>query len=401
MSELVVSPGKLRRIALERQGLLRNAPFGRGRAAALRALEQLGYVQIDTISVVERAHHHVLRNRVPNFKEQHLQRLLTGGEAFEYWSHAAAFLPMRDYRFSLPRKQTYRDGLNHWARSRDEKLMREVVTRIRSEGPLRSRDFEHAAGGNTGWWDWKPAKRALEQLFMQGDLMVAAREGFQKTYDLTERVLPNDVDTSCPDASEYASHLLDSGLRANGFVNQAMITYLRKGSALRTQVQAELQARVDDDQLLAFRLPGGQQYFGLPELLAGTAPRAPRRVRILSPFDNLVIQRQRTAAVFGFDFQIECYVPEAKREFGYFCLPILYADKLVGRMDCKAHRREGELELKSLHIESRQPLDTEFAAALAKALQRFAVFNHCDEIVLPAHHADGLRSQLESALGRL
>ena len=188
----------LRRIALEAQGLTRSSPFGRGTGGAERALEQLGYVQIDTISVVSRAHHHTLYNRIPGYQPKLLDKLVAERRAFEYWFHAAAYLPMRDYRYALPRMRRFKRGEMRWMRSRDQKLMDQVLDRIRFDGPLRARDFEDPSHKHGGWWDWKPAKRALEQLFMQGDLMVAAREGFQKTYDLPERVLPAGVDTRIP-----------------------------------------------------------------------------------------------------------------------------------------------------------------------------------------------------------
>ena len=194
-----VTPGKLRRIALDRQGLLKREPFGRGKRATLKAIEQLGYVQIDTISVVERAHNHVLRARVPNYENHHIDKLQREGRIFEYWFHAAAYLPMRDFRFALPRMHAMRSGEERWLRSRDQKLMREVLATVRETGPLKARDFEDTRRGRGGWWDWKPAKSALEQLFMQGDLMVTGREGFQKIYDLTERVLPADTDMRTPD----------------------------------------------------------------------------------------------------------------------------------------------------------------------------------------------------------
>ena len=169
---------------MEQQGLLRNAHFGRGKNATLRTIEHLGYVQIDTISVVQRAHHHVLMTRVPNYQPRFLERLQTEGKVFEYWYHAAAYLPMRDYRFALPRmramKSRLKEGGAGWVRSRDSQLMTEILDRIRSDGRLRSRDFEDTRDSNAGWWDWKPAKRALEQLFIQGDLMITGRDGFQK-----------------------------------------------------------------------------------------------------------------------------------------------------------------------------------------------------------------------------
>jgi len=160
---------KLRRIALNQQGLLRAESFGRGKRAVLRAIERLGYVQIDTISVVERAHHHVLWTRVPNYSPRHLEQLVSERKLFEYWYHAAAFLPMADYRFSLPRMRQL-NGERNWYKNGDRKLMLEILARIEVEGPLRARNFEDARTSNSGWWDWKPAKQALEQLFMQGEL---------------------------------------------------------------------------------------------------------------------------------------------------------------------------------------------------------------------------------------
>jgi len=189
--------GKLRRIALNQQGLLKNDSFGRGKAATLRAIEHLGYVQIDTISVVERAHHHVLWSRVSNYQPKFLDRLVRQRNLFEYWYHAAAWLPMRDFRFALPR-MAQTNGERNWFKSSERKLIGHILKRVREEGPLRARDFEDTRKGKKQWWDWKPAKQALEQLFMQGELMVSGRQGFQKVYDLRERVLPDWVDTRQP-----------------------------------------------------------------------------------------------------------------------------------------------------------------------------------------------------------
>ena len=198
---------KLRRITLDRQGLLKSNHFGRGKNATLRAIEQLGYVQIDTISVVERAHHHVIWSRVANYRPQFLDQLVRERRLFEYWSHAAAWLPMSDYRFALPRMRKL-NGERDWFESCDRKLQREIIKRIEIEGPLRARDFDDPKHRSDGWWEWKPAKQALEQLFMQGELMVSARDGFQKVYDLPERILPDWVDTREPDIDEYAEHLI-------------------------------------------------------------------------------------------------------------------------------------------------------------------------------------------------
>ena len=371
---------KLRRIALDAQGLLRTAPFGRGVDATHRALEQIGYVQIDTISIVVRAHHHTLWNRVPNYRPAHLDRLVSERRAFEYWFHAAAYLPMRDYRFALPRMHALRSGERLWFR-RDRKLMNAVLDRIRSDGPLLARAFEAPKGRNQGWWDWKPAKRALEQLYMQGDLMIAGRDGFQKVYDLTERVLPADVDTTPPTIAEYADHLLDTALRAHGFVAPKEVTYGRRGTSIRKALKERLNALVSDGTLVAFT-EGDVDYVARPELLDRAAPRQTARARLLSPFDNAVIQRDRNLALHDFDYQIECYVPAPQRRFGYFCLPILYRDRLVGRVDCKAHRSQRRLDLLHLHVECELGDRDPFALAFAAAAHEFAAFNDCDTVRL-------------------
>ncbi|MFV2033010.1 MAG: winged helix-turn-helix domain-containing protein [Gammaproteobacteria bacterium] len=372
--------GKLRRIALNQQGLLKTDSFGRGKQATLRAIEHLGYVQIDTISVVERAHHHVLRSRVSNYEAKFLDRLVEERRIFEYWFHAAAWLPMRDYRFALPR-MTQDNGERTWFENCDKKLISRILERIEQEGPLRARDFEDTHKGKKEWWNWKPAKQALEQLFMQGELMVSKREGFQKVYDLPERVLPDCVDTRQPTLDEYANYLIDTTLRGHGFATQQSISYLRKGQKLRTAVGEQLAARVDAGGLARVNLAGGSIAYLDPALLEARAPRSHAVVRILSPFDNVIIQRNRSRDVFDFDYQIECYIPRHRRQFGYFCLPLLYRDRFVGRIDCKAHRSKRQFEVKSVHIEDK--VDADFAGALCRAVESFAEFNGCDEITFP------------------
>ena len=385
MTRPITTPGrriptaKLRRIALEQQGLLKSAPFGRGKNATHRAIEQLGYVQIDTISVVARAHDHVLHSRVPNYHPDHLTRLQREGRIFEYWYHAAAYLPVRDYRFALPRMRGMADNTERWIRSRDQKLMAEVLKRIDTEGPLKARDFANPSDSNSGWWNWKPAKAALEQLFMQGDLMVVARDGFQKTYDLAERVLGPEVDTRPPDDEEMAGYLLRTMLRAHGFVTARSVTHLRRDRDLRLALKTILIDRTAAKDLIAIGLPGGETAYADPERLEQRAAPAVERATLLSPFDNLVILRHRVQSLFNIDFQIECYLKEADRRFGYFCLPLVYRDRLVGRADCKAHRRDGWFEIRHLYIED-DTFDTDqqsFIHSVADAFRRFAEFNGC------------------------
>jgi uncharacterized protein YcaQ len=397
---------RLRRFALGAQGLLQATPFGRGVSGARKAIVHMGYVQIDTISVVERAHHHVFRSRVPNFKPQMTDRLLADRSIFEYWAHAAAFLPMQDYRYSLPYKEALRNGQTHWSKNPDHKLMAEILARIVADGPLRSRDLEPdpklpQGPPREGWWDWKPAKRALEQLYMHGELMVSAREGFQKTYDLTERVIPADIDTTPPSMSEFAEHLLEQQLRCHAFASLKGITYLRRNAQLRTAVKGLVEAKLASGELDRISLPSGEQFICRAGLVDTSPPRAADKLRILSPFDNAVIQRDRLKSIFEYDYQIECYVPAPKREFGYFCLPLLYRDQFVGRVDCKAHRARRELELKALHFGEHKFDEAQLIDAFADAIVEFRDFQNCDTLSLTTVDPAPMRPAIERAIASL
>lgn len=373
---------RLRRIALAAQGLVQARPFGRGLTGTQQAFDHLGYVQIDTISVVERAHHHVLYSRVPGYEPEMLHQLLLNRTVFEYWSHAAAFLPMDDFRFSLPYKHAIKSGQTHWFRNTDRKLMNELLARIRAEGPLRSRDVESNATKRAGWWDWKPAKKALEQLYMEGELMVSDREGFQKTYDLTERVLPSTVNTQIPSVEECAAHMVEQQLRCQGAVSLKGLTYQRRSTELRKAVNALVNERLAQRTLEQVPVSSGEVFLLEPDALERTLPRASDRMLILSPFDNSVIQRDRLKALFQFDYQIECYVPADKRKYGYFSLPLLYRDEFIGRMDCKAHRKTRELEIKSLHFEPHRFDEDLIVAAFVEAIRQFCQFQQCDSVML-------------------
>ena len=391
---------RLRRLALSAQGLLQAQPYGRGLVGARQAINHLGYVQIDTISVVERAHHHVFYSRVPRFKPVMTNQMLLDGDIFEYWVHAAAFLPIADFRFSLPYKHAIKSGQTHWYKTRDKKLMRDLLARIRADGPLRSRDVETSTTKRAGWWDWKPAKKALEQLYMQGDLMICDREGFQKSYDLTERVLPSHVNTRMPGMEEFAAHILDQQLRCHGFVSLKGLTYQRRNTALRNAVKALVNKRLAQRTLEQVQVSSGDVFILETGALERPLPRLNNRLLILSPFDNSVIQRDRLKALFQYDYQLECYVPAGKRQYGYFCLPLLYRDEFIGRMDCKAHRKAGQLEIKSLHFEH-HPFDDDLVIrAFVDAITQFCHFQQCDSVSLtkayPKKLSQGLRSALKS-----
>ncbi len=366
---------QLRRLALSHQGLAGKRKLGSGLAGVEKTLERIGYVQIDTISVVARAHHHTFFTRVGNYHEALINRLVGRRRAFEYWCHAASYLPMRDYRFALPMMRAIASGELKWMRSRDRQLCARVRDRIRDEGPLFARDFEDTRSQNNGWWDWKPAKRALEQLYLEGELMIVERQGFQKRYELAERFLPADIDLTEPDSEEHADHVIEQALTAHGFATEKTIGYLRRDARLRAAIRKRLPARVRAGDLAAHRTTAGETIYARPGAFDRTPGPLPELVRLLSPFDNVVIQRQRCAAVFDFDYTIECYTPENKRQYGYFVLPIFYRDGFVGRMDCKAHRAEGRFEIRALFLEAEPPEG--FFPAFARAVVEYATFTGC------------------------
>lgn len=396
------SPVRLRRLGLRGQGLGSKRPLGTGLSGVQKALEQIGYVQIDTISVVARAHHHVLWNRVARYEEDMLNRLVKRRSAFEYWSHAASFLPMRDFRFALPMMRAIESG-KMWSRSADKKLRQRVLDRIRDEGPLFARDFEDPRASRQGWWDWKPAKRALEQLFLEGKLTSVERQGFQKRYELMERFLPEGVDTGEPSAEEYADHAIDVAIRAHGFATTRTMAYLGRDASLRKAVRERAAERAAAGDLEKRPGPGRDALFALPGTFDRALAPPPPRVRLLSPFDNTVIQRQRCADVFDFDYTIECYVPEPKRQYGYYVLPVVFGDQFVARLDAKAHRREGRFEIKALFMQEglERELSDDFPAALAAEVRDYALFTGCHELtigqVTPSRWRDPIAKALAAA----
>ena len=370
---------RLRRLALQQQGLLRRAPFGKGLEGATKAIDHLGYIQLDSISVIERAHNHIWHSRVPDFQPADSNRLLEEAKVFEYWAHAAAYLPISEFRYSHADKAAVKAGTLRKGLPRDRKLMGQILKRIADEGPLASKDLEDRRTKSNGWWDWKPAKKAVEALYLEGELMISSRAGFQKTYDLTERVLPKGIDTTPPSTQDRACHLLDQQLRCHGLVSQIGAAYGRKDAALRQAMKKEISRRLSTGELAEVTLPNHSVYYLKPQHLDQPLPRLDNRLRILSPFDNAVIQRKRLLDLFDFDYQLECYVPAPKRKYGYLALPLLYRGTFVGRMDCKAHRGDKVLEVRSLCFE--EGCDTnEVKHALETALVEFARFQGCQHI---------------------
>ena len=372
---------RLQQLALNSQGLGSRRAFAQGQAGTLAAIEHLGYVQIDTLSVIERAHHHVLWNRVPGYEQQHLNQLSSNGQIFEYWFHAAAYLPVRDYRFALPRMLSFRRGESPYFKSVDQGLMTEILARVRGDGVLRTRDLKEKLQGP--WWNHGPGRRALDKLFMQGDLMIRERNGMEKLYVLPEQLLPADMNLQEPSAEEFATYLLDNAMRAHGVFTLSQLLHLRAGKPLRTAMRDLLQARLEQGAIQKLDDPAQPEtYFSITEQQAPRQRQAPAQVRLLSPFDNAVIHRDRLTQLFNFDYRLESYVPAAKRKYGYFCLPILWQGRFVGRMDCKADRTKSCLNVHSLHLESDFSPDGKFHEQLKQAVAELAQFCGCSQVVM-------------------
>ncbi len=369
----------LKQLTLFNQGLGKTSRFAKGMDGTLQAIEHLGYVQIDTISVVERAHHHILWSRVSDYELSHLNSLVGARQIFEYWYHAASYLPMKDYRYALPAMMSVRKGESRYFNRGDQHLMNEILARVRAEGKIRLRDIDKNNKKSVGnWWNTGPGRRAFEQLYMQGDLMICERNGMEKVFDLTERCLPENIDLSMPTLYEYAQYLFNNTLRAHGAFTWKQLVHLKKND-LKETMRVVLKEQIDAGVVSAIKLENGQTLY-VDVAAIEKKVSTDFGLKILSPFDNSLIHRDRLASLFEFDYRIECYVPAAKRVYGYFCLPILYQDELVGRVDCKAHRSIKELEVISLHLEKTVKNKELFFFELEQELKSFAAFNQCSTI---------------------
>jgi len=373
-----ISLKEAREMVLRSQLLWGTSP--KDREATLQTIEQIGYVQIDTISVVARAHHHVLRSRVGNYQPDDLKQLEAERKIFDYWAHAAAYLPIRDFRFSLYRKQEIANGEGHW-HEKDRRLMTYVYDRIKGEGPKMSKDFKDVAPKEEGQvWGSHPANRAIRQLFMEGQIMISGRQGFQKIYDLTERVFPESQNMEVPSREDYLAYVIERDARSNGLIQIKHIGHLLKKS--KEEIQQLADHLVEEGKLARYQVEKLAGVFYAPadlaSILASTSRR--RKMHILSPFDNLIIQRKRLQELFDFQYTLECYVPAPKRKVGYFSLPLLWGDTFVGQIDAKADRKNKTLEIRNLVWEVNGKKKEKMHAPLRKALDEFRIFNDCESI---------------------
>jgi uncharacterized protein YcaQ len=388
-----------RKLALHQQGLLSAKPkFGRGKKAVLTAIEHLGYVQIDAISVIQRAHHHTLWSRVPAYKPKYLHHLLSKDRAiFEYWSHAAAFLPMKDYLYALPVMKKLSTRAKHWYEVNPE-FKTKVFETIKHQGPMYARDFETPDGHTGGMWSWKPAKQALHELFMEGRIAVKSRDSFHRLYDISERVIPDltgkaTAQKQIPSIEEYLVHRCRQAVQAHGLVTIPEIRYQRYITS--SQVTSTLETLGLQNLITPVKVDGSNRtYFTSEEILDSVPSRVIKQLHFLSPFDNAVIQRKRVLDLFDFDYQTEIYYPVNKRRYGYFSLPILYGTDFIGRMDPKAHRDRGELEIRNLALRSQVTISDQLVYQLRTRLKDFADFNGCHTYHITRSRPEVLKSLL-------
>ena len=334
-----------RRIWLRAQRLDTTAPFGDGPTATAAAVEHLGYVQIDTINVIERCHHHILWNRIPDYRRADLRQAQSVDRSvFEYWTHALSYVPSKDIRFFIPAMRLHKREGHKWFSSVTPADLRKVLRLIRRDGALTIRDIEDdvLVDKEHLWASRKPSKRALQLLFYSGVLTIAERNGMLKTYELMTRHFGWDKPPRPASTREVIAYLLDRALRAQGVVSLDSICHLDAPS--KVSVRRLIEARVRRGELVPIALEGAGKlaHWVRPETLEAEGA-ASQLVHILSPFDPLIIQRKRTHLVFDYEHRFEAYVPKEKRKFGYFALPVLAGEDIVAALDLKTDRQNRKL----------------------------------------------------------
>ena len=372
-----------RRLFLDRHALS-EAPQGRAAGPDLLALiTRLGFVQLDSINTVARAHDLILFSRRPRYRTKHLKNLYEKDRGlFEHWTHDAAVVPMAFYPYWTLRRQRDAERLRtRWKSDRRagfEAQFQQVLDQIRHDGPCCSADVgKGEKRGSGGWWDWHPSKTALEYLWRSGALAVVGRDGFQKRYDLTERVIEQQWTdpAQIPDVAETITWCCDQALDRLGFATHGElaafwdhITPAEAQSWCTTEEQAGRLERIEVEGA-----DGSLKIcFARPTATADPAlERIPtNRLRILSPFDPALRDRKRAERLFGFNYRIEVFVPEPQRKFGYYAFPILQGDRVVGRVDMKAFRDEDTLRIKALWPEGKIKWGAQRQQAFEAELER-------------------------------
>jgi uncharacterized protein YcaQ len=341
-----MSLSQARRLWVHAQRLDEAAPFGEGPAATRAAVEHLGYVQIDTINVIERCHHHILFTRIPEYRREDLRQAQSVDKSvFEYWTHALSYVPTRDMRFfARAMKSDWKKRIAFFAavKARD---FRKVLRRIRQNGALTIRDIDDdvLVEKDHQWASRKPSKRALQMAFFRGLVTVSQRTGMLKTYELVERHFGWERPPKPASEREIVEYRLDRALRTQGVVSLDSVCYL--DAPRKPAVRRLIEARLRRGALVPVAIEGAEniEHWAPPEAIEAGALPAPAGVHLLSPFDPLVIQRKRMRLLFGYEHRFEAYVPKEKRVFGYFALPVLVDDAIVAAIDLKTDRERQKL----------------------------------------------------------
>ncbi|MCP4634777.1 MAG: winged helix-turn-helix domain-containing protein [candidate division Zixibacteria bacterium] len=382
-----ISTKLARRITINSQFLDGKAKFPKGKEGVADLIEQLGYIQIDTLAVIQRAHHHTLWTRIPNYSLDYLDELqVKDRRIFEYWGHALSYLPMCDYKYYLPRMKQFYDPYGKWEKERLEKyghLLKPVLNRVRKEGSLSNRDFSKLNKRTPEYGERpNPEAAALEMLFWRGEVMITERRNFHRVYDLTERVLPKGIDTSFPNDEDLGQFLVRRALSSYGIATEKEIRdHIHAAGkeiiadALRNLTEAGEVNQVTVEKRKTI-------YYALAENISSLSKLKKKKpqLHLLSPFDNLIIQRGRIEELFGFEYALECYVTPSKRVHGYFVLPILWGEEFIGRFDPKADRKAKTLIINNLKFEEGFTSFDDVIPAFAIKLREMAEFNGCEKI---------------------
>lgn len=362
----------------------------------LGLVDQLGYVQVDSINTVERAHHLILFSRNQTYRQDQLVRLLEKHSTlFENWTHDASIIPSKFFPYWIHRFGHERDALRErwrkWGREGFEEQSDALLEHIREGGPVMARDFAQGRqGGTDGWWNWHPSKTALEYLWRTGELAVARREGFQKVYDLTERVIPPCFRESLLSGEEHIEWSCATALDRLGFATAGEIAAFWGGitpAEARAWCQRHLSKDIIEVLIESADSSKTRRAYARPDLpdRISRLPQPSGQIRVLSPFDPLIRDRSRTERLFDFRYRIEVFVPEAKREYGYYVFPILERDHLVGRIDMKFLRERGVLHVSGLWFEHRFQLNGTRRAKLYAELARLCKFIGANRVTFENH----------------
>ena len=406
----------LRALALHTQRL--DAPSGETPAptpdAIYAIVEQLGCVQIDTLSVVARSQYLLMWSRLGDYDPADFDRLIfVDGERrlFEHWRKAASIIPFHKYRYQMPQMQSLEKTSSSWWKKREEKAggaegIKMVYERVKAEGPLRSADFKYEGEKRDSWFDWKPTKHALEQLFSMGELMIAKRVNFQRYYDIKERVLPPDVDTHAATVDEARRFHIEDGVRSLGVCRP--IQSVEYAYFNRTVSRPHIESLINEGAFVPIQgeLSDGSvadlvvHRLNLPLLKrAADGDIIPRRTTFLPFFDSLFWAKGRDQEFWSYTNTLEAYKKKEDRRWGYFCLTILHHDRMVGRFDPKLDRKTGRLIIKRLHLEQGIELEESMIAEIAGAMGDFMRFHQATEFVILESNPPEFGERLVKAMG--